>query len=419
MANLRLTQNPPTTHEDFLPTRPLVDPRALVGELGAMAMLVEGAPPEATLIQHLVIAGAHLGRRVWTCVHGQRVFPNLFAITTGGSSLVAGMTLAPVLNLFSAAERCGPQIRGGFNSAFALVHSVHDKIVKPDREATPVGERAKWSETLVDPGVPDKRVVVRQWINREDLWSDRRSIELRRALITAFHGGALFCQLPMWQGGSLTVRESHIAALFGCDPGTLLHLPDEFLAMCLITVLPEPPADLTTEFTYEPEVQVTLGSDLRDMLRDRSGEVPISAQASRLLSEAFGSPVELIKLTKVCLNYSLVNCSAAVEEEHVVAAKAVLAHSAASFKWARAVWGLEEVRDRIVRALEEESPRSKTGFYRDVFGCNVPATRIEAALRSLEADRLARRLEVDGGPGRKVGRRAEYWIPVEQPAECA
>jgi hypothetical protein len=113
------------------------------------------ADPVAMLVQLLAYAGAVIGPEVYFQVGAEKHPPRIFLVLVGGtSSGRKGTALSEVRRVFAEAFRHQMiQQASGLSSGEGLIWCVRDPIYKSNKS----GKRV-----LEDPGVQDKRVVVRQ-----------------------------------------------------------------------------------------------------------------------------------------------------------------------------------------------------------------------------------------------------------------
>jgi RepB DNA-primase from phage plasmid/Protein of unknown function (DUF3987) len=135
---------------------PRLDPAALYGLAGDVVRAIEPhceADPVAILANTLVAVGSVAGRGAFAKVGGDehhlKLFVGLVGETAKGRK---GMSWGPVRSLLEAVDPgwAGERVMGGLSSGEGLIHAVRDEVQ---------GMR-KGEEVVLDPGEPDKRLLV-------------------------------------------------------------------------------------------------------------------------------------------------------------------------------------------------------------------------------------------------------------------
>jgi hypothetical protein len=133
---------------------PSLDPTALHGIAGEVVRAIEPhseSDPAALLLQLLVAMGNACGRLPHFVAESDRHGCNLFVVLVGETSKGRkGTSYGHVRRLVERADSSWPGDRSGLVSGEGLIYNVRDAV----------SEFTKGKDTLVDPGVDDKRLLV-------------------------------------------------------------------------------------------------------------------------------------------------------------------------------------------------------------------------------------------------------------------
>ena len=148
---------------------PILHEAAYSGLLGALTRTVEPfseADPVGILLHGLLISGASIGSRPHVLVehtpHFARTNCLFVGVTAGGRK---GTAFGPIRHIFSRIDEAfiAKRVKSGLSSAEGLIYQVRD----PSYEKEPIraagrrnGDILGYEDRLVDPGEPDKRLVV-------------------------------------------------------------------------------------------------------------------------------------------------------------------------------------------------------------------------------------------------------------------
>lgn len=134
----------------------------IAGELVRMIEPHTEADPSFLLVSTLVYAGNLLGRNAYVWAGGDRHYPNLFAVGVGStSSGRKGSAHGPIdMVLRGIDEDWAKNIQSGLSSGEGLIYCVRDPIKR--REKTKKKGQTEYKDAEVDPGIKDKRLLVRQ-----------------------------------------------------------------------------------------------------------------------------------------------------------------------------------------------------------------------------------------------------------------
>jgi hypothetical protein len=143
---------------------PQLDQAALYGLAGEV---VEAVAPHtesdrvAVLIQYLIMCGNAIGRGPYHRVEGDRHHLNFFGLLVGATAKARkGTSLGRVRQILepAASDWLHQRVVSGLSSGEGLIWRVRDELKGPVK--TGKGENVKYIETVIDPGVDDKRLLV-------------------------------------------------------------------------------------------------------------------------------------------------------------------------------------------------------------------------------------------------------------------
>jgi len=140
------------------PEWPVIDDSAYYGLAGDIVRTIEPhteADPVALLLQILALAGNVIGRAPYYQIESDYHRANLFAVLVGDSAKSRkGTSLGRVRAIAKVADETwnSERNRGGLSSGEGLIDAVRDEVQK-------YNPKEKQFE-IVDPGVPDKRLMV-------------------------------------------------------------------------------------------------------------------------------------------------------------------------------------------------------------------------------------------------------------------
>jgi hypothetical protein len=146
---------------------PILDERVLHGLTGAIVQAIEPATeadPVAILVQLLVYFGNVIGRNAYYVVEATKHFTNLFTVVVGRTSKGRkGTSESWIRELFFWVEEgwTNDRIQAGLSSGEGLIWAVRDPIEKTE----PIKDKGivtGYQKVIVDPGIEDKRLLVRQ-----------------------------------------------------------------------------------------------------------------------------------------------------------------------------------------------------------------------------------------------------------------
>ncbi len=140
------------------------DEAAFHGLAGEFVRLVDPhteADPAAVLVDFLVLAGNAIGRTAHVCVGASLHYANTYAVIVGesGAGGRKGTAYSEARRPFS---QLGPDVAGrnvgGVVSGEGIIWAVRDPVYKLERDKS----SGQYLNVMVDPGVDDKRLVLRE-----------------------------------------------------------------------------------------------------------------------------------------------------------------------------------------------------------------------------------------------------------------
>jgi len=374
------------------------------------------ADEAALLVQLLVAAGNCIGRTPHFMAEADYHALNLFAVLVGDSSKGRkGTSWGHIRRIFEQVDAYWiPRIMDGLSSGEGLIHEVRDpqKGVKRDEE------------TIVDPGVSDKRLLVQAPEFASVLQvQGRDGSTLSGVLRTAWDRGSL---RVMTRKNPLVATGAHISIVGHVTRDELLRLFDStdaangyanrflWFAVRRSKLLPRGGrigevdfAPLITRLTKAVYAARIIGEVVRDDAANELWDAVYGDLSEGLpgLLGAMTARAEAQVMRLACL-YAVLDGSRVIHEEHLLAGLAVWAYSAESARWIFGDRLGDPVADEILRNLRMNPDGITRTEISDLFGRNKNTTQITTALRALEARRLARceREAPAGGMGRHVER---------------
>jgi Bifunctional DNA primase/polymerase, N-terminal/Primase C terminal 1 (PriCT-1) len=406
-------------------------PEAYHGVAGELVRLIEPhseADPAALLIQLLVGFGNLIGRGPHFVAEADKHSTNLFAVLVGQTAKGRkGTSLGQVKRILAEldSEWISKRVKSGLASGEGLIWAVRDEI----HERSPVREKGRivrYEDIVSDEGEQDKRLwVVEPEFARVLQVAERESNTLSAVIREAWDTGNLRI-LTKRQAACST--EAHISIVGHITKDELRRLltdtaagngfANRFLWVCTkrSQVLPEGGALHTVDF------QPIIGR-LRaavDFAR-RTAEMKRDDQARDIWKAVYedlsaGKPGMLGAVTsradpqvmRLACIYALLDCSAVIQTQHLLAALAVWQYceDSAGFIFGAALG--DETADEILRALRQRGSGMTRTDIRDHFGRNKSAADIGRALAVLQEYGLARMEQEHGDQGRP----AERWFPI-------
>lgn len=404
----------------ILPTEaewPQLEEEALYGLAGDVVRALRPhteADPAALLVTTLVAFGNAAGHSAYAVAEGSRHTLNLYAVIVAPTSKGRkGTSQSRIRELFARVDPDWEKRRmlsGGLSSGEGLIHQVRDPSEQVDDDGNPK-----------DPGVEDKRLLVVE----EEFASVLKTMTREGNVLSAIIRQA-------WDRGDLRIltrnspahaTDAHISLIGHITRGELLKYLTEteygsgfanrFLWICAKRWQLLPDGGGTPDYrTIVPRLRAALDfarECLQPLERDDAARALWHAEYPKLSDERDGllgavtarAEAQVLRLSTL---YAVLACSSVVRVEHLRAALALWRYGDASTAYIFGGLQGDGVADRILEAMRE---RGTTGLSKTeisgLFGRNLPATRIDAGLRSLElANRIVRGTVNTGGRPREV-----------------
>ena len=378
------------------------------------------ADPAAILVSLLVTVGALGGPEVHALAGDAEHPARLFVLVTGDTSKGRkGTSGAPVHTL---ARLIDPdfEMASGLSSGEGLIYHVRDpieKIVQVGR-----GNDRHPELQIVDPGVEDKRLLVRESEFASVLRVLQRDGNSLSAIMrTAWESDEL---RTLTKNAPLRATGAHIGVLGHVSREELLRYLDRtdlangFINRFLIVaakrqrLLPaggNVPSEVLEAFAARLDDVIVWAQQPRLLTRDPDAErmwaavYPELSEGRPGLLGAATSRAEAQAL-RLQVVYALLDRSPVIGPAHVLASLAVWKYVDASTKWVFGDALGDTIADAIVEALRLRRELSRTDIS-DLFGRHVSRSRVEQALNLLlAAGRITRSLERTAGRSREVFR---------------
>jgi hypothetical protein len=416
------------------------DPPASQAYYGLAGDVVRAIEPQteasavALLIQALVCFGNVVGRSAHFVAEARQHFTNLFAVLVGVTSVGRkGSSWAQIFRVFRTvdpgwAERL---IQFGLSSGEGLIWAVRDPITKhePIREK---GRVVDYQDVEIDPGISDKRLLV---------FESEYASPLR---MMARDGNTLSVVIRQaWDTGDLrTMTKNSPASATGAHVSIVGHITRDELRRELSATdmgngfanrnlwvcaarskeLPEG-GDLTdgqlVPFAERLREAVSFARNVSEMKRDPATKEMWARTYHELTSGAPGllgavtSRAEAQTMRLAC-HYALLDQSAVVRVEHLLAALALWEYCEAS---ARFIFGDvlgDPTADAILQALRNAPKGLDRTAISYLLGRHKSGIEISRALTTLQEHGLARK----GPPSQDTaGRPREVWFAVGSTAK--
>jgi Bifunctional DNA primase/polymerase, N-terminal len=385
-----------------------IDERALHGLAGEIVRAIEpySEADRAALLAHLLTgAGVLLGSRVLAIAgdapHPARLNAAIVGETSKGRK---GSAARPVERLLALAdETYRGRITEGLSSGEGMIWQVRDPIYKYEKVGK--GSDASTEEVLVDPGVADKRL----WLIESELASTLRVIQREGNTLSALVRRA-------WDTGTLgSLTKNSPARATNAHIGITGHITrDELLRYLDRSELANgfanrflwfasrrgrslPDGEAVPVEIFEPlagrlRIVQAWAATPRVLRRDeRASKLwhrvyePLSDGASGMFGAATNrAEAQVLRLS---VYYALLDCSEAIQADHLLAALAVWRYAEQSARWIFGDVVGDPIADTILAALRQR-PLARNEIY-ELFGRNVSRARIEQALAILARNGLA------------------------------
>jgi hypothetical protein len=391
----------------------------------------------ALLIQLLVCFGNMLGRTAHFVAEGSQHFLNLYAVLVGVTSRGRkGSSWAQIMRLLRLVDSnwVGEQLQSGLSSGEGLIWAVRDPITKHEPIREKDGRVIGYQDVESDQGVPDKKLLV---------FESEFSLPLR---MMARDGNTLSEVIRQaWDKGDLrTLTKNSPAKATGAHISIVGHVTrDELRRELSATQMGNGFANrvlwaCTTRSKELPEGGNLADADiepLAERLRDavafarNVGEMKRDDALRKSWAEIYheltaGTPGLLGAITSravpqtmrlACL-YALLDKSAVIRAEHLLAAVAVweYCHASAAFIFGDALG--DPTADAILRGLRNAPEGLDRTSISSLFSRHASAAEISRALSVLQEHGLA---EVSRTLQDGAGRPCEVWSAVGGTAKKA
>ncbi|MGH3180450.1 MAG: hypothetical protein ACRDOE_00855 [Streptosporangiaceae bacterium] len=383
-------------------------PAAFSGLAGTIAETIAPhteADPVAILAQTLVGAGAVIGRGAWLQVEATRHHPNEFVVLVGDSAKARkGSSWDHVERTLGRADPSLPaRVRTGLSTGEGLIWAARD----------PNG---------TDPGTPDPRLLVVEPEFVTVLKATGRDVSTLSPVLRAAWDGRPLALLT--RTAPARASAAHIAVIGHITSAELaahtsaVEAANGFLnRFCFIAVRrhrllpegghPDPLAGTGTERRLGSHLaaarrtgQVHLHPDARAHWHDIYAAL---AEAADGLVGSLCARAEAHVL-RLSMLYALLDGDTVIAPAHLQAGLALWDYAARSAAWAVRSATADPVAEQIHTALAASAAGLTRTQLRDLFGRNLPAARIEAALVALGSAGRARCQRAT-----TAGRPAEIW----------
>lgn len=405
-----------------------VQPKALYGLAGDVVRVIEPhseADPAALLLQFLVGFGSVIGRQAHFVAEADRHPCNLYAVIVGQTAKGRkGTSLGQIQRVLALVDEAWSATRtmGGLASGEGLIWAVRDAM----QERGTVRERGRvvrYEDVESDPGVTDKRLlVVEPEFARVLQVAERESNTLSAIIRQAWDTGNLRI-LTKKQAAQATdayisiiahVTKDELRRLL-TDTAAANGFGNRFLWVCArrSKLLPEGGALDTVEFApiaQRLSAAVDFAHGVHRMQRDDNARelwrdvYPDLSEGKPGLLGAVTSRAEAQTMRLACV-YALLDGSALVRQEHLIAALAVWQYCEDS---ARFIFGDamgDATVDEILRELRSHREGMTRNEIREHFQRHKPSEEIRRALGVLQEYGLATPVRERGDQGRP----AERW----------
>lgn len=383
------------------------------------------ADPVGILSQVLVLYGNVIGRNAYFAVEADRHYLNLFTVQVGESSKGRkGVSFGQAKRLYHSIDDgwVDRRILSGLSSGEGLIWAVRDPVVKNER-VSKRNQPPRYEPVVVDPGEEDKRLVV-----IEDEFASTLKVMARE-------GNTLSpIMRRAWDRGNLeSMTKNSPARATGAHISIIGHVTRQELLRYLTATeagngfgnrflwlrvrrancLPEGGRSHAIDFgpmIRRLDEAVKFGRQRREIQRDDeareiwAGVYPKLSEGKPGLLGSMIARAEAQTMRLACI-YALLDCSAIVRKEHLLAALALWDYCESS---ARGIFGDslgDPVADEILRALRNAPKGMTRTEIRDLFGRNRRSDDVGRALGALLEQGLVEFHSEDTG-----GRPRERWI---------
>jgi hypothetical protein len=402
---------------------PKLSNKALHGLAGILTMAIDPyteADLAAVLLNILTAFGNIVGSgpyfRIEHTRHLLRLFVALVGLTAKGRKGTSWSTPGHIFRCIEEAW-AKDRVSSGLSSGEGLIYHVRDKRI----EKQPVKNKGRvldYEEVIVDHGVDDKRLLIieEEFAQALKVMSREGNI-LSPILRQAWDTGNLH---PLTKSNPIRATDAHLSIIGHITRDELLrHLDsteqangfaNRFLWAMVrrskkIANPTGTPDSVLNPLIIRLQKAIEVAGKVGEMHRDAEAEafwVELYDELSEGQLGLFGAitaraEVQVMRLAAI---YAALDGTAVITREHLEAALAVWHYCETS---ARLIFGDstgDPVADRIFSAIQEKGSLDRTAV-RDLFGRNMPAEKIDRAIRTLTQ---AKRLECEEIKNPKGGR---------------
>jgi hypothetical protein len=403
---------------------PIMAPAAyhdgLVSEIISTLAPETEADPVALLLQFLVSFGNILGRKPFFYTGAKRHYPVLYALIVGATAKARKGTSAEVIRrVFEVADPdwVRNNIVSGISSGEGIIQQVRD----------PIYVMKKGEEELADPGINDKRLMIDEREFSSALDNMQRpgntiSLTIRTAWdcpeilgTMTKHSPTKATEAHISIAGHITLSELR-RKLAGGEISN--GFGNRFLFTCVkrARLLPHGgnlPDEVFAQLGAKTQAALSAAAAFEQIVMSSEAKLAWEPFYRRMSEDTPGLVDELTarntaQAVRLAMLYALIDGSTQIEAVHVAAAEAVWDFCEASARYIFGDATGDSIDDTIlceVRAAGSVG-LSRSQILRDVFGRNVPASKIAAALERLEtAGNLRRETQKP-----LMGRPREMWF---------
>ena len=410
--------------------------KAYYGLAGDIVRAIEPhteADPAALLFQFLTAFGNVIGRSAYFLAEADQHYTNLFTIQVGVTSRGRkGTSLGQVLRPFKMVdpEWISDRKQSGLSTGEGLIWGVRDQIEKTE----PIKENRQvtgYQQVVIDEGITDKRLfVVEEEFAQTLRVLGREGNTLSPVIRNAWDSGNLSI---LTKNSPARATGAHISIIGHITKDELLRYLDStesgngfanrflWVGVKRSKVLPE--GGRIAEVDFEPLVErlkqaVEYGRVVGEIRRDEEARklwykvYPVLSDGKPGLFGSVTARAEAQVMRVACI-YALLDCSAIVRREHLVAGLEVWRYSEASAGFIFGDSLGNPVADELIRALRSTTQGMTRTDINNYFGRNKSSAEIGRALTVLTEHNLVQaQLEAQD-----EGRSAQRWFAVQPPSD--
>jgi hypothetical protein len=379
----------------------------LAGEIASLIAPHTEADPLALLAQLVVAAGVLIGRGAHVRVEASRHYPNEFVVLVGDSAK------ARKGSSFDHVARVLQRVDGGFPGHLRTGLSTGEGLIWAVRDANGA-----------DPGIADPRLLVVEPEFVSVLKATSRDLStLSPVLRSAWDGRPLAI---LTRAAPATASAAHVGVIGHITSAELLAHTSSvqaangflnrfvFIACRRRRLLPlggdpDPLAGSGLERRLGANLAAArrtgeIGFERRALSDWSDIYLALAANADDGLLGSLTARAEAHVL-RLAMLYTLLDGEKAIAPCHLEAGFSLWNYAAASLRWAFSSLTADPVAEQIAAGLAGAPAGLTRTELRDLFGRNLPAARIDAALTTLSAEGRVSRQRVQ-----TAGRPAELWL---------